>query len=197
MRVCIDFRYLNRATTMDGYPMPVADLLVDAAARHKFISFMDGNAGYSQIFMAIEDISKTAFRCPRHISLFEWIVMTFGLKNAGATFQRARNYIFHELIGKIVEIYIDDVVIKSLDHASHLDDVMKTLECNRKHGLKMNPNKCAFGVSAGEFLGFLVHEGGIEVGKKSIKAIDEIVPPTNLKELQSLLGKINFVRRFI
>jgi hypothetical protein len=109
--------------------------------------------------------------------------MTFGLKNAGATYQRAMNYIFHELIGKIVEIYIDDVMIKSLDHESHLDDVRKTLECTRKHGLEMNPNKCAFGVSAGEFLGFLVHEGGIEVGKKSMKAIDEVVPPTNLKEL--------------
>jgi hypothetical protein len=197
MRVCIDFRDLNRATPMDGYLMPIADLLVDAAARNKVISFMDGNAGYNQIFMAIEDISKTAFRCPGHIGLFEWTVMTFGLKNAGATYQRAMNYIFHELIGKIVEIYIDDVVIKSLDHELHLDDVRKTLECTRKHGLKMNPNKCAFGVSAGEFLGFLVHEGGIEVGRKSMKAIDEVVPPTNLKELQSLLGKINFVRRFI
>jgi hypothetical protein len=119
------------------------------------------------------------------------------LKNAGATYQRAMNYIFHELIGKIVEIYINDVVIKSLDHESRLDDVRKTLECTRKHGLKMNPNKCAFGVLAGEFLGFLVHEGGIKVGKKSMKAIDEVVSPTNLKELQSLLGKINFVRRFI
>jgi hypothetical protein len=114
MRVCIDFRDLNRGTPMDGYPMPVADLLVDAAAGHKVISFMDGNAGYNQIFKAIEDISKTAFRCPGHIGLFEWIVMTFGLKNSGATYQRAMNYIFHELIGKIVEIYIDDVVIKSL-----------------------------------------------------------------------------------
>jgi hypothetical protein len=197
MRVCIDFRDLNRATPMDGYPMPVADLLVDAAGGHKVISFMDGNAGYNQIFMAIENVSKTAFRCPGHIGLFEWIVMTFGLKNAGATYQRAMNYIFHELIGKIVEICIDDVVIKSLDHDSDLNDVKKTLECTRKHGLKMNLNKCAFGVSAGEFLGFLVHEGGIEVGKKSMKAIDEVVPATNLKELQSLLGKINFVRRFI
>jgi hypothetical protein len=191
MRVCIDFKYLNRATPMDGYPMPVA------AAGHKVISFMDGNAGYNQIFMAIEDISKTSFRCPGHIGLFEWIVMTFGLKNAGTTYQRAMNYIFHELIGKIVEIYIDDVVIKSLNHDSHLEDVKRTLECTRKHGLKINPNKCAFGVSAGEVLRFLVHERGIEVGKKSMKAIDEVVPPTILKELQSLLGKINFVRRFI
>jgi hypothetical protein len=152
MRVCIDFRDLNRATPMDRSPMHVADLLVDAAAGHKVISFMDGNAGYNQIFMAIEDISKTTFRCPGHIGPFEWIVMTFGLKNVGATYQRAMNYIFHELIGKIVEIYIDDVVIKSLNHESHLDDVRKTLECTRKHGLKMNLNKCAFGVSAGEFL---------------------------------------------
>jgi hypothetical protein len=167
MRVCIDFRDLNRATPMDGYPMPVADLLVDATAGHKVISFMDGNAGYNQIFMAVEDISKPAFRCPGHIGLFEWIVMTFGLKNVDATYQRAMNYIFHELISKIVDIYIDDVVIKSLDHESHLADVRKTLECTRKHGLKMNPNKCAFGVSAGEFLGFLVHEGGIEVGRKA------------------------------
>jgi hypothetical protein len=171
MRVCIDFKDLNRATPMDGYPMPVADLLVDAAAGHKIISFMDGNAGYNKIFMAIEDVSKTAFRCPGHIGLFELIVITFGLKNASVTFQRAMNYIFHELIGKIVEIYIDDVVIKSLDHESHLDDVRKTLECTRKHGVKMNSNKCAFGVSAAEFLGFLVHERGIEVGKKSMKDI--------------------------
>jgi hypothetical protein len=71
------------------------------------------------------------------------------VENASATYQRAMNYIFHELIGKTVEIYIDDVVIKSLDHESHLSDVRKTLECTRKHGLKMNPNKCAFGVSAG------------------------------------------------
>jgi hypothetical protein len=99
---------------------------------------MDGNAGYNQIFMVVEYVSKTAFRCPGHIGLFEWVVMTFGLKNAGATYQRAMNYIFHELIGKIVEIYIDDVVIKSLDHESHLADVRKILECTRKHWLKMN-----------------------------------------------------------
>jgi len=86
--VCIDFRNLNKATSMDGYPMPVADLLVDAAAGHQIISFMDGKAGYNQIFMAEEVIPNTAFRYPGHVGLFEWIVMTFGLKNAGATYQR-------------------------------------------------------------------------------------------------------------
>jgi hypothetical protein len=77
VRVCIDFRDLNRATPMEGYPMLVADLLVNATAGYKVISFMDGNAGYNQIFMAVEDICKTAFKCPGYIGLFEWIVMTF------------------------------------------------------------------------------------------------------------------------
>jgi hypothetical protein len=123
LRVCIDFRNLNKATPIDGYPMPIADLLIDTAVGHQIISFMDGNAGYNQIFMAEEDISKTAFRCPGHVGLFEWIVMTFGLKNTGATYQRAMNFIFHEYIGTLVEMYIDDIVIKSGDITKHLADL--------------------------------------------------------------------------
>ena len=91
--------------------MPVADLLVEAAAGHKMMSFLDGNAGYNHILMAEEDIYKTAFRCPGNLGLFEWIVMTFGLKNAGATYQWVMNYIFHDLIGQLMELYIDDVVV--------------------------------------------------------------------------------------
>ena len=75
--------------------------------------------------------------------------MTFGPKNVGATYQRAMNYIFHKLIGRIVEIYIDDVMVKSKGYKEHLADLWETLECTRKHGLKLNPNKCAFRVSAG------------------------------------------------
>ena len=92
---------------------------------------------------------------------------------------------------------IDDVMVKSKGYKKYLADLWETLECTRTHGLKMNPNKCAFGVSAGQFLGFMVHERGIEIGQKSMKTIDEAVPPTNKIELQSLLGKINFIRRFI
>ena len=193
--MCIDFRNLNKATLMDRYPMPAADLLVDVAAGHRIISFMDGNAGYNKIFMAEEDIPKTAFRCPGHIGLFEWIVMTFGLKNVGATSQRAINFILHEFIGTLVEIYINDVVVKSGDFIKYLADLRKILECTRKHGLKMNPNKYAFGVSAG--LGFMVHQREIEISRRSIDAINKVVAPTDKTELQSLISKINFIRRFI
>jgi hypothetical protein len=109
----MDFRDLNRATPKDEYPMPVGETLINAAVGNKILSFMDGNAGYNQIFMALEDIHKTAFRVSGAVGLFEYVVTTFGLQNADATYQHAMNYIFHDLIGKLVEIYIDDIVVKS------------------------------------------------------------------------------------
>ena len=101
------------------------------------------------------------------------------------------NLIFHDLIGVILEVYIDDIVIKSsgLDH--HLADLRLALERMRRYGLKMNPLKCAFGVSAGKFLGFIIHEKGIEIDPKRVEA------PTCKKDLQKFLGKVNFLRRFI
>jgi hypothetical protein len=107
------------------------------------------------------------------------------------------NFIFHEYIDTLVEIYIDDVVVKSRDITKHLADLRKILECTRKHGLKMNPNKCVFGVSAGQFLGFMVHQRCIEISRKSIDAINKVVALADKTELQSLIGKINFIRRFI
>jgi hypothetical protein len=144
---------------------------------------MDGNAGYNQIFVAPEDINKTAFRVLGAVELFEYVVMTFGLNNAGATYQRAMNYIFDDLISKLVEIYIDDVMVKSASVEGHLGDLRQVLERTRRFGLRMNPKKCAFGVSAGQFLGFLVHERGIEIGLKSQEAIKTMVLPTTKKEL--------------
>jgi hypothetical protein len=108
--------------------MPIAETLINTAAGHKILSFMDGNSGYNQIFMAPEDVNKTAFRVPGAVGLFEYVVMTFGLKNAGATYQRAMNYIFNNLIGKLVEIYIDDVMVKSASVEGHLGDLRQVLE---------------------------------------------------------------------
>jgi hypothetical protein len=94
--------------------------------------------------------------------------MTFGLKNAGATYQRAMNLIFHDLLGVIVEVYIDDIVVKSASLNSHLADLRLAFEKICRYGLKMNPLKCAFGVSAGKFLGFIVHEKGVDIDPKKI-----------------------------
>ncbi|XP_062013814.1 uncharacterized protein LOC133730196 [Rosa rugosa] len=197
MRVCVDYRDLNLATPKDVYPMSVADMLVDAVAGHELLSFMDGTAGYHQIPVAEEDRHKTAFCCPGFAGVFEYVVMPFGLKNAGATYQRAMNLIFHDILGKILEVYIDDVVVKSWKRGDHIADLRKVFELMRRHKLKMNPVKCVFGVQAGDFLGFIVHQRGIEVPEDKASTVINASPPRTKKELQRLLGKINFLRRFI
>src|ERR1044072_9075743 len=197
LRVCIDFRDLNAATPKDEYPMPVADMLVDSAAGHEYLSLLDGYSGYNQIFIAEEDVPKTAFFCPGALGTYEWVVMPFGLKNAGATYQRVMIIIFHDFIETFMQVYIDDVVIKSASKNGHLDHLRQAFERMRKHGLKMNSLKCAFGVVADDFLGFVVHKKGIEINQNKTKAISNTSPPSNKKKMQSLLGKINFLRRFI
>ncbi|VVA38327.1 PREDICTED: LOW QUALITY PROTEIN, partial [Prunus dulcis] len=197
VRICVDYRNLNEASPKDEYPRPMADMLVDGAAHNQMLSFMDGNAGYNQIMVAEEDIHKTAFMCPGHIGAFEYTIMPFGLRNVGATYQRAMNSVFHDMIGHSLEVYIDDVVIKSPEEGDHVSNLKKAFLRMRQHKLKMNPKKCVFGVQADNFLGFLVHQRGIEIDKNKEKSIMEALPPRNKKELQSLLGKINFLRRFI
>jgi hypothetical protein len=134
--------------------MPIADTLINNASGNRIISFLDSNAGYNQIFMVEEDASKTGFICSGFIGLFKWVVMTFGLKNADATYQRAMSLIFHELLGNTVEVYIDDIVVKSAEFSSHIADLCKAFDKMCQYGLKMNPSKCAFGVLAGKFLGY-------------------------------------------
>jgi hypothetical protein len=132
--------------------MPIVDMLINNASGHRVISFLDGNASYNQIFMPKEIMFKTAFHCPSFIGLFEWVVMTFGLKNTDATYQRVMNLIFHDLLGIVLEIYIDDVIVKSDSMNNHLVNLRLALERMCRYGLKMSPLKCVFGVSAGKFL---------------------------------------------
>jgi hypothetical protein len=123
IKVCVHFCDLNMATPKDEYPMHVAEDLINKVSGHKVISFLDGNTSYNKIFKAERDVSKTAFRCPGFVGLFEWVVMTFRLRNAGATYQRAMNLIFHDLIWVLLEVYIDDFVIKSAIFQEHLADL--------------------------------------------------------------------------
>jgi hypothetical protein len=183
MRICVNFRNVNRATLNDEYPMSVADLLIDSASGNKVISFLDGNAGCNQIFKAIEDVSKTAFCYPRFVGLFEWVVMTFGLKNVGATYQRAMNLIFQDLLRVLMEVYIDDMVVKSVSFEEHMTNLKLSLQRMKKYGLRMNPLKCAFGVTSGKFLGFVVHEHGIQIDPKKIESIGKIWEPVCKKDV--------------
>ena len=130
--VCVDFRDPNVATCKDMYVMPIVDLLLDSK-NNELLSFMDSFSGCNQILIVAEDISKTNFRCPASIGTFEWLAMSFGLKNAGATYQRVMNAISHDMLGHNMEVYIDDVVVKSKRVSEHVDLLWKSFERMRHH----------------------------------------------------------------
>uniref|UniRef100_A0A2N9HHE1 Uncharacterized protein n=1 Tax=Fagus sylvatica TaxID=28930 RepID=A0A2N9HHE1_FAGSY len=194
-RMCVDFTDLNKACPKDSYPLPRIDQLVDSTAGHKLLSFMDAFSGYNQIRMEEEDQEKTAFITSR--GLFCYKVMPFGLKNAGATYQRLVNKMFHDQIGRNVEVYVDDMLVKSKENEDHLTDLKETFQALRTYNMKLNPEKCAFGVSSGKFLGFMVSQRGIEANPDKIKAILEMSPPTTVKEVQSLTEKAAALNRFV
>ena len=141
------------------------------------------------------DQEKTFFVTSQ--GLFCYRVMPFGLKNAGATYQRLMNKMFAHQIGKNVQVYVDDMLVKSLREDDHLDDLQETFNTFRSYNIKLNPNKCAFGVTTGKFLGFMVSQRGIEVNPEKIQAIMELEPLRTVKEVQSLNGKIAALNRFI
>ena len=123
--------------------------------------------------------------------------MPFGLKNAGATYQRAMQKIFDDILHKNVECYVDDLVVKSRERKDHWQDLRGVSERLRRYQLRMNPLKCAFGVSSGKFLGFIVRQRGIEIEQTKIDAIIKMPEPKNIHELKSLQGKVAYLRRFI
>ena len=156
---------------------------------------MDAFSGYNQIQMHEADQEKTSFVTSQ--GLFCYKVMPFGLKNAGATYQRLMNKMFAQQIGKNVQVYIDGILVKSRREEDHLEDLRETFDTLRFYNMKLNLGKCAFGVTAGKFLGFMVSQRGIEVNPDKIRAILEMTPPRNVKEVQSLNGKVAALNRFV
>ena len=180
-RMCVNFTDLNKACPKDSYPLPRIDTLVDSTARHQLLSFMDAFSGYNQIRMDESDQEKTSFVTSQ--GLFCYKVMPFGLKNARATYQRLMNKMFAHQIGRNVQVYVDDMLVKSLHEVDHLDDLRETFDTLRSFNMKLNSNKCAFGVTAGKFLGFMVFQRGIEVNPEKVRAIMELEPPRTVKEI--------------
>ena len=153
----------------------------DWLANVVMLSFMDAFSGYNKIKMDEVDQEKTSFITSQ--ALFCYKVMPFGLKNARATYQRLVNHMFRPQIGRNVEVYVDDMLVKSLDERSHLDDLQETFETLRRYKMKLNPSKCAFRVSSGKFLGFMVSQRGIEANPDKIQAILDMESLKNIKEV--------------
>ncbi|RVW70807.1 Retrovirus-related Pol polyprotein from transposon 17.6 [Vitis vinifera] len=163
VRVCVDFRDLNKASPKDDFPLPHIDMLVDSTAGHPMLSFMDGFSGYNQILMAPEDMVKTSF-------ITEW---------------------------GDVEVYVDDMIVKSRDRADHLAALQRFFERIRQFRLRLNPKKCTFGVTSGKLLGHIVSERGIEVDPEKIRAILDMPTPRTEKEIRGFLGRLQYISRFI
>ncbi|KAK0598204.1 hypothetical protein LWI29_032513 [Acer saccharum] len=150
-RMCVDYTDLNRACPKDSFPLPKIDQLIDSTVGNKLLSFMDAFSGYNQIMMYPADQNKTSFITKQ--GLYCYKVMPFGLKNAGATYQRLVNKLFKQQIGRSMEVYIDDMITKSQMANQHPEDLRQTFQVIRENHMRLNPTKCAFGVAGGKFLG--------------------------------------------
>ena len=153
-RICVNFTDLNGAYPKDSFPLPRIDQLVDSTVGHKLLTFMVAFFEYNQIQMTEEDQEKTAFIISQRLYCYR--IMPFGLKNVGETYQRLVNQMFSKQIGRNVEVYMDDMLVKSREEENHLDDLEETFNTLRQYSMKLNPTKCAFGVSFRKFIGFMV-----------------------------------------
>ncbi|XP_015942775.1 uncharacterized protein LOC107468047 [Arachis duranensis] len=194
-RMCVDFTDLNKACPKDAYPLPSIDTLVDNSCGYGTLSFMDAYSGYNQIFMHPSDQEKTAFIT--EYGNYCYNVMPFGLKNAGATYQRLMNKVFDQQIGRNLEVYVDDMVAKTKIGESHVDDLTEIFRQIRVYNMRLNPEKCAFGVQGGKFLGFILTSRGIEANPEKCQAILDMSSPTNIKEVQRLTGRLAALSRFL
>jgi len=181
-RMCVNCRNLNSACPKDSYPLSNIDRLVDRVVDYKILSFLDSYSGYNQISMHPKGKEKTAFMTAEANYYYE--VMSFGLKNTWVTYQRLMDKIFQELIGQCVEVYVDDIVVKSDSFNQHVEDLEEVFKALRGANMKLNPEKCTFGAEGGKFMGFMLTHRGIEAIPEKCQAIVGMRTPKNIKEVQ-------------
>ncbi|GJR92536.1 putative nucleotidyltransferase, ribonuclease H [Tanacetum coccineum] len=195
MRLCIDYRELNRITVRNKYPLPRIDDLFDQLQGAKFFSKIDLRSGYHQLRVKEQDISKTAFRT--RYGHYEFLVMPFGLTNAPAVFMDLMNRVFHEYLDKFVIVFIDDILVYSKTREEHEDHLRIVLEILRQKKLYAKFSKCDFWLGQVAFLGHIVSADGISMDPAKVEAITKWPRPTTVTEVRSFLGLAGYYRRFV
>ncbi|GKB51551.1 reverse transcriptase domain-containing protein [Tanacetum coccineum] len=194
-RVCIDYRKLNEATRKDHFPLPFMDQMIERLAGNEFYCFLDGFSGYFQIPIDPQDQEKTTFTCP--YGTFAYRRMPFGLCNAPGTFQRCMMAIFHDMIEKTMEVFMDDFSVFGDSFDSCLSNLEKMLKRCEDTNLVLNWEKCHFMCREGIVLGHKISKSGIEVDRAKVDVIAKLPHPTTVKGVRSFLGHAGFYRCFI
>jgi hypothetical protein len=194
-RMCVDYIDLNRTCKKDSFGSPRIDQVVDSIAGCSLLSFLDWYSGYHQIPLKVEDQIKTSFITP--FSAFCYTCMPFRIKSAGATYQWGIQRCLHSHIGHNAEAYVDDMVIKTRKEEGLISDLVETFDNLRKFKMKLNPEKCTFGVHSRKLLGYMVSRHGIDPNPEKVSAITKMKPPESLHDVHKLIGCMTALNRFI
>ena len=195
LRMCIDYRALNKITLKNKYPIPHIGDLFDQLGQARVFTKLDLRSGYYQVRIAEGDEPKTA--CVTRYGLFEFKVMPFGLTNAPATFCTLMNKVLQPFLDKFVVVYLDDIVVYSQGLAEHLEHLRQVFQALLDNELYVKREKCRFAVEEVDFLGHVIGKGRVRMDKAKVRAIAEWEPPTRIPELRSFLGLANYYRRFV
>ncbi len=195
LRLCIDYRALNKVTIKNKYPIPLIADLFDQLGRARYFTKLDLRSGYYQVRIAEGDEPKTA--CVTRYGSYEFLVMPFGLTNAPATFCTLMNKVFHPYLDKFVVVYLDDIVIYSTTLEEHVDHLRTVFQVLRENKLYVKREKCSFATEEVTFLGHKIKDGKLMMEQDKVRAIQEWEAPTKVTELRSFLGLVNYYRRFI
>jgi hypothetical protein len=193
--MCVDFTDLNKACKKDDFPLERVDKIVDDAANSEMLSLLNMFSGYHQIRVRKEDGEMTSFITP--FGTFCFVRMPEGLKNTRCTFSRMISIVLHPQLRRNILAYMDDIVVKSVQRRDHISDLAETFANLRAANLKLNPEKCVFGIHKGKVLGCLVSTKGIEANPDKIKALKEMQDPVSMKDVQKLTGRVAVLNRFI
>ena len=195
LRMCIDYRALNKQTIKNKYPLPRIEEMLDRLGKAKYFTKLDLRSGYHQIRVAEEDIYKTAFST--RYGHYEFLVMPFGLTNAPATFQTLMNDIFRPFLDRFVMVYLDDILIYSDSPEEHAEHIRKVLDLLRKNKLYCKESKCEFFKTEVAFLGHVISGEGVKADPRKVQAVVDWPQPENVKQVRSFLGLANYYRRYV